>query len=95
MGSAVTSMKTPPVLRLRKGEKVCYDFEIDLDRLAPGGYTTKLVLSVPDNMGHIRYLDVLMESYGFEIKQAEDFMHNHQWSIPNNGFLTGNAVKIL
>jgi len=94
-GTAVTSMKTPSRIQLRKGEEVVVPIEVDLSRLAPGSYTTKLVLSRQNEMGMATYLDVLMNSYAFEIKQTEDFMHNQKWSVQFNGFLTGGEVKLL
>lgn len=92
-GTAITSMKTPPNVVLKKGVANVFELEVDLSRLAPGSYTTKFVLSRNNNMGAIAYLDVLGNSFGFTIKQGDGFMLNHAWSIQNNGFLTGSAVK--
>lgn len=94
-GTAVTSMKSLPKIQLKKDATVVIPLEINLSRLAPGSYTTKLVLSRQNEMGMANYLDVLMNSYAFEIKQAEDFMHNQKWSVQYNGFLTGSEIKLL
>ena len=94
-GTAITSMKTPSAIQLKKGEETTVQLEVDLARLAPGGYTTKLVLSKQNELGMVTHFDVLMNSYAFEIKQTEDFMHNQKWSVQFNGFLVGSEVKIL
>ena len=52
-GTAVTSMKSPSKITLKKGESVTIPMEIDLSRLAPGGYTTKLVLSRQNELGAV------------------------------------------
>ena len=92
---AVTSMKTPSCINLRRNEETTVSIEVDLSRLAPAQYTTKLVLSRQNEYGGVEYLDVLMNSYSFEIAQESDFMHNQKWSVQFNGYLTGSTVKIL
>jgi len=94
-GTAITSMKTQPNVVLRKNIHNIVELEVDLSRLAPGSYTTKLVLSRNNNMGGVTYLDMIGNAFGFTIKQADGFMLNQQWSIRYNGYLTGSEVKVL
>jgi len=94
-GIAVTSMKTPSIVSLEKNKICVLELEVDLERIAPGKYTTKLVLSKQNEMGHVEYYDVLMNTYSFEIVQPHNWMHNRPWSIHNNGFLVSQDLKLL
>ena len=94
-GIAVTCSKSPSVIRLRKNETVDFSFMIDLERLAPGNYTVKLVLSRQNELGGAEYLDVVMDGYMFEIVQPEGYMNNMKWNIRNHGYLTGREIEII
>jgi ABC-type polysaccharide/polyol phosphate transport system ATPase subunit len=93
-GIAVTSMKSEPIIRLQKNRCVDIPFEVDLSRIAPASYTTKLVLSIMNEQGQAQYFDALMDCYAFSIYQRPGFMHNQPWNVKYNGFMTGSAVKI-
>lgn len=92
---AVTSMKSDAKISLKKDSYVDVPFEVDLDRLAPGKYTTKIVLSLQNDLGNAEYLDTITHSYAFEIIQSMGYMNNLRWNIQLNGYLTGAKVKLL
>ena len=94
MGVAVTTMRSNPVIELQAEKTTDIEFEIDLSRLAPGRYTTRLVLSQMNELGQAQYYDVLGDSYSFEITQPNGFMHNHKWNVSYHGFITGGNVLI-
>ncbi len=94
MGIAVTMMRSDPVIMFNENSTTDIGFEIDLARLAPGHYTTRLVLSKMDELGHAQYYDVLPDSYSFEIAQTPGFLNNQKWNVSYQGFLTGSKVLI-
>jgi len=94
-GTAVTSMKSSPTIKLNKVNDNEVKFEIDLKRLAPATYTIKLLLSQVNEYGGILYFDVLNDVCSFEIVQKQGFMNNHKWSITDNGYLTGSEILLL
>ena len=94
-GVAVTTMETSPSIKLEKDQDTEIHFELQLGRLAPAKYTMKLVLCRRNGMGGIEYLDVLMDSYMFEILEPENFHQNQKWSMNNNGFVVGEDIKIF
>lgn len=94
-GVAVTSMKTEPVIKMKAGDLTEIHFEVDLDRLAPGVYNTKLLLSRENEYGGVEYLDVIENCYSFEILQPQGFANNRKWNTKYRGFLTGVDVKLI
>lgn len=94
-GLAITTMETPPIIEIETGKDVRINFEINLDRLAPAKYTMKLVLCKRNGVGGTNYLDVLMNSYMFEIVEPESFHENQKWSLKNNGYLVGEDIRII
>lgn len=92
--SAVTTVESEPVISLKKDKSVDIDFSMNLDRLAPATYTIKLVLCRRNEYGAVEYLDVLLNSFMFEIIASEDFQSNQKWSTRYNGFLIGDKIEI-
>ena len=93
-GVAVTTMETGTRISLISNQDSQFDLEMDLDRLAPARYTVKLVLCRRNDVGGIEYLDVIMDSYMFDIVEPEGFQDNHKWSLKYNGYLIGKSIKV-
>ncbi|MDO4413678.1 MAG: polysaccharide ABC transporter ATP-binding protein [Erysipelotrichaceae bacterium] len=90
---AITTMESKPVIHLINGENKIH-MTLDLDRLAPARYTLKLVLCLRNEMGGVQYLDVINDSYLFDIIESENFQSNQKWSLKYNGFLIGKPIDI-
>lgn len=93
-GICVTSAETGTIIPLNEGCDNQIQFEYDLTGLAPAQYTMKIVLSRRNGMGGTEYLDVLMDSYMFEIIEPENFHENQKWSVRYNGYLIGRDIKV-
>ena len=94
-GICVTSAETGTIIPLRKGVRNHIQFEYYLIGLAPTQYTMKIVLSRRNGVGGTEYLDVLMDSFMFEIVEPENFHENQKWSIQYNGYLIGQDIKVV
>lgn len=94
-GVTITTLEADSIIALNGETDNVIGFEIDLDRLAPAKYTTKIVLCRRNGFGGIEYLDVLMDSYMFEIIEPNDFQNNQKWSLRYNGFVLGKPIKII
>ena len=87
-------MKTEPVIKMKAGDLTEIHFEVDLDRLAPGVYNTKLLLTQENEYGGVEYLDVIENCYSFEILQPQGYANNRKWNTKYRGFLTGAEVRL-
>ena len=94
-GVPVMTSETDCVLSIKKGKNNSIRFEIDLEKLVPSTYTLKIILSQKNNDGGVFYLDVLMDSYSFEIIPFEGFYHNRKWNTNYTGYFCGDPVKVL
>lgn len=92
--SAVTTMETDSVITLLRNETVEVDFSMDLSRLAPTQYTIKMALCERNEFGGVTYLDVLMNSYIFDIYAPEGFQDNQKWSVQYNGVMLGSKIQL-
>ncbi len=92
---AITTVESPAKIKMYKDKASKIQFTVDLDRLAPAQYTIKLLLCRRNGVGGITYLDVLMNSYIFEITEPENFQNNQKWSVRYNGYLTGKSIDIV
>ena len=94
-GVPVMTSETDCVLSIKKGKNNSIRFEIDLEKLVPSTYSLKIILSQKNNDGGVFYLDVLMDSYSFEIIPFEGFYHNRKWNTNYTGYFCGDPVKVL
>ncbi len=94
-GVPVMTTETGTVICLESIKENCISFEMDLDKLVPSKYTLKIILSQKNNDGGILYLDVLMDSYAFEIIPYVGFYNNRKWNTNYTGFFCGNPVRVL
>lgn len=94
-GVPVTTYQTDDCIVLSKDKKNVIEFELDLGRLVPSKYTTKLVLMQSDGIGNLVYLDVLMDSYGFEIVDNGGILKHLNWVVMYNGYVYNDNIKLL
>lgn len=94
-GVPVTTVETDPIVHLLKNKSVKFSFQFTLGKLVPGKYTLKFVLSQRNGEGGVEYLDVIMDSYFFEIIAPENFRGNFRWKINTNGYVFGDKVELL
>lgn len=94
-GVPVLTTETAPIIRLKANSINKIHFQLDLLNLVPGKYNIKMMLSIRNGQGGIRYLDVLMETYMFEIKMSDGFRDNFTWNVNYNGYFLGEPIKIL
>ena len=92
-GVPVTTFETKNKLNFEYGE-TAIQFEANLYKLAPAKYTVKLVLCNRNNLGGIDYLDVLMDSYIFDITAPHGFLDNQEWNVIYNGYIVGDDLTI-
>ena len=93
-GVAAMTSESEPVIMLEKKEDNRIGFQLDLGNLAPARYSIKMLLCQRDGRGGTAYLDVLMDSYVFEIIEPEGFHENQKWSVQYNGYLVGSTLKV-
>lgn len=94
-GVPVTTVETDPIVHLLKNKSVKFTFQFTLGKLVPGKYTIKFVLSQRNGEGGVEYLDVIMDSYFFEIIAPENFRGNFRWKTNTNGYVFGDKVELL
>ena len=94
-GVPVMTSDSDPVICLRSNGISKVKFKLNLERLVPGKYTLKLVLSRRNNDGGVMYLDVLADSYSFEIVATPNFRDNFKWIVNYNGFIFGEKIELL
>lgn len=94
-GVPVMTSETGTVLRLEKDIVNDIKFELELEKLVPSKYTLKIILSEKNNNGGVFYLDVLMDSYSFEIIPYEGFYNNRKWNTNYTGYYCGNPIRIM
>ena len=94
-GIIVMTSESQAEIHLKKEETVRVPFKFSLERMVPGKYTLKIVLSQRNNEGGITYLDVLMDSYAFEIVSVDNFRNNLKWNVNYHGFFYGSGIKLL
>lgn len=94
-GIAVTSMRSEPIINLKKGEIVRVPFKINLNRLAPAKYTIKLSIFLRSEVGGAEHLDVLQDFYEFNIEQDQGFEHNFKWRTQYSGFFVGEELELF
>ena len=94
-GQTAGTVATKPIIHLMKDREINYRFEVDLSQFAPAKYYIKMVLSHRNKLGGIEYLDVLMDSYSFQIDEPFGFHDNIKWSIQYNGFNVGKEMKLF
>ena len=94
-GVPVMTSETDCVLSIKKGKNNSIRFEIDLEKLVPSMYTLKIILSQKNDDGGVYHIDVLLDSYAFEIIPHEGFFHNRKWNTNYAGYFCGRPVKIL
>ena len=94
-GVPVMTSETDCVLSIKKGKNNSIRFEIDLEKLVPSMYTLKIILSQKNDDGGVYHIDVLLDSYAFEIIPHEGFFHNRKWNTNYTGYFCGSPVKIL
>lgn len=76
------------------GENVL-SFGLSLGALAPGKYSVKILLCQRDGTGGRAYLDVIMNSYIFEVIEPEGFHENQKWIIRHNGYIVGDTIEVV
>jgi len=91
---AVTTMESKPQICLEEGINTIR-VRLNLDRLAPTRYTLKMLLCLRNDMGSVQYLDVINDSYMFDIVESDDFQSNQKWSLRYNGFITSPNIELL
>ena len=94
-GIPVMTVETDPVIRLTENKESMIKFQLSTSNLAPGKYNLKMMLSVRNGQGGVSYLDVLMDTYIFEIKVPENFRNGFTWNTNYNGFFVGNHIKVI
>lgn len=94
-GVPVMTSETGTIIHLEKRMDNRILFEIDLDKLVPSKYSLKIIISQKNNSGGIFYLDVLMDSYAFEVIPSENFYNNRKWNIDYTGYFLGNPIRLL
>ena len=94
-GVPVLTSETEPKIELVKEKKTTVGFQLNLLNLAPGKYNMKLMLSIRNGEGGVEYLDVLMDTYFFEIKIPKNFRNGFSWNSNYNGFFVGNKIELL
>lgn len=92
-GVPVMTTESEPIIHLNKNDNIV-DFEISLGFLAPGKYNLKLILCRRNGEGGVSYLDVLMDSYAFDIVAQQGFRKNFGWNPKNNGYFIGDKIKL-
>ena len=90
---AMTS-ESEPVIHLFPGAGNHIQFNLQLGALAPAQYSMKMLLCQRDNIGGIRYIDVITDCYFFEIVEPENFHDNQKWVVQYNGYLVGNTIAV-
>jgi len=93
-GVAAMTSESDPVIVLKEKSDNVIGFHLDLVNLAPARYSIKMLLCQRDGMGGTAYLDVLMDSYVFEIFEPAGFHENQKWSVQYNGYLVGSTLKV-
>lgn len=94
-GIAVTSMRSEPIINLKKGEVVRVPFKINLNRLAPAKYTIKLSIFLRSEVGVAEHLDVIQDCYEFHIEQDQGFKHNFKWRTQYSGFFVSEELELF
>ena len=94
-GVPVMTSETGTVIRLNESKDNWIAFEFDLEQLAPSKYNLKIILSQKNDNGGVFYLDVLLDSYSFEIVPCEGFYNNRKWNTKYTGFFYGNPIRII
>lgn len=94
-GVPIMTSETGTILHLSKNQNNIVNFELDLDKIVPSKYILKIILSQKNNDGGVYYLDVLMNSYSFEIIPNEGFYNNRKWNINYTGYYYGNPIRVV
>lgn len=94
-GVPVMTMETGTNLNIKRFKDNSVFFEFDLERLVPSKYTLKIILSQKNNDGGVLYLDVLMDSYAFEIIPYDGFYNNRRWNTNYTGYFYGKPIRII
>lgn len=94
-GVTAGTVGTEANIHLVKDKETEYRFEVDLSQFAPAKYNIKMVLSHRNKVGGIEYLDVIMDTYSFQIEEPLGFHDNIKWSIQYNGFNVGKEMMLF
>ena len=93
-GIAAMTSESSPVLHISQEGINVLSFKFFLDNLAPAKYSMKILLCQRDSVAGTVYLDVLENSYIFEVVEPQGFHDNQKWSIRYNGYIVGRTIEV-
>ena len=94
-GVPVTTSESGSTITLKTESDNTIRFCLPLGRIAPGKYTMKMLLCIRNDHGGREYLDVIMDSYCFEIIAPDGFQDNQKWITKYNGYIVGEPIDII
>lgn len=77
-----------------KGDSI-HKFELNMKGLPPGIYSSRIILSLVNNLGAVERLDIVEKAITFEIRPADEYCFNLEWSHKFWGYFKYNNTKYL